>query len=64
MDRAGLILANDLASAAKAIATETATTSNAPVKDRLRELLSYAVSEPYFQVRRHLGLVVREEAVA
>jgi tetratricopeptide (TPR) repeat protein len=63
-NRAGLILANDLASAAKAIATETATTSSAPVKDRLRELLSYAVSEPYFQVRRHLGLVVREEAVA
>jgi tetratricopeptide (TPR) repeat protein len=63
-NRAGLILANDLASAAKAIATETATTSSAPVKDRLRDLLAYAVSEPYFQVRRHLGLVVRTEASA
>jgi tetratricopeptide (TPR) repeat protein len=63
-NRAGLVLANDLASAAKAIATETATTSSAPVKERLRDLLSYAVSEPYFQVRRHLGLVVREEALA
>ncbi len=63
-NRAGLILANDLASAAKAIATETATTSNAPVKDRLRDLLAYAVSESYFQVRRHLGLVVRGEASA
>ena len=63
-NRAGLILANDLASAAKAIATETATTSSAPVKDRLRELLAYAVSESYFQVRRHLGLTVRTEAAA
>ena len=63
-NRAGLILANDLASAAKAIATETATTSSAPVKDRLRDLLAYAVSESYFQVRRHLGLVVRAEASA
>ncbi len=63
-NRAGLILANDLASAAKAIATETATTSSAPVKDRLRDLLAYAVSESYFQVRRHLGLVVRTEAQA
>ncbi len=63
-NRAGLILANDLASAAKAIATETATLSAAPVKERLRDLLAYAVSEQYFQVRRHLGLTVRTEAAA
>ncbi|HVV88089.1 MAG TPA: tetratricopeptide repeat protein [Kofleriaceae bacterium] len=63
-NRAGLILANDLASAAKAIATETTTMSTAPVKDRLRDLLAYAVSEGYFQVRRHLGLTVRSEAAA
>jgi len=63
-NRAGLILANDLASAAKVIATETASTSGAAVKDRLRDLLAYAVSESYFQVRRHLGLVVRAEASA
>ncbi len=63
-NRAGLILANDLASAAKAIATESTSLSGAPVKDRLRELLAYAVSESYFQVRRHLGLVVRAEASA
>ena len=63
-NRVGLILANDLQAAAKAIATETATTSGLPVKERLRELLAYAVSEPYFQVRRHLGLTVRAEASA
>jgi hypothetical protein len=31
-------------------------------KERLRDLLVYSVSEPYFQVRRHLGLAVQERA--
>ncbi|MBZ0238420.1 MAG: tetratricopeptide repeat protein [Deltaproteobacteria bacterium] len=63
-NRVGLILANDLESAAKAIATETASTSGLPVKERLRDLLAYAASESYFAVRRHLGLTVRAEASA
>ncbi|HEU0034569.1 MAG TPA: SIR2 family protein [Kofleriaceae bacterium] len=63
-NRVGFIVANDLETAAKAIATEGAALSSLPVKDRLRDLLSYAVSESYFQVRRHLGLHVREEASA
>lgn len=63
-NRVGLILANDLETAAKMIATETSTTSTAPVKERLRELLAFASSEAYFQVRRHLGLTVRSEASA
>ena len=33
------------------------------VKERLRDLLAYAVSEPYFAVRRHLGLHVRDKVV-
>jgi tetratricopeptide (TPR) repeat protein len=63
-NRVGLILSNDLESAAKAIATETASTSGLPVKERLRDLLAYAASESYFAVRRHLGLTVRAEAHA
>lgn len=63
-NRVGLILANDLEAAARAIATETASTSGLPVKERLRELLAYAASESYFAVRRHLGLTVRAEASA
>lgn len=63
-NRVGLILCNDLEAAARAIATETATTSGLPVKERLRDLLAYAASEPYFAVRRHLGLTVRAEASA
>jgi tetratricopeptide (TPR) repeat protein len=63
-NRIGFILANDLETAAKAIATENAALSTLPVKDRLRELLAYSVSEGYFAVRRHLGLHVREGASA
>jgi tetratricopeptide (TPR) repeat protein len=63
-NRVGLIVSNDFETAARAIATEGAALSTMSVKDRLRDLLAYAVSEPYFQVRRHLGLHAREEASA
>ena len=63
-NRVGFIVANDLETAAKGIATEGASLSSMSVKERLRDLLAYAVSEPYFQVRRHLGLHVRGEGSA
>ncbi len=63
-NRVGFVCSNDLESAARAIATEGAALSSLPVKDRLRDLLAFAVSEPYFAVRRHLGLHVRGEASA
>lgn len=63
-NRVGFIVSNDLETAAKAIATEGAALSSLSVKDRLRDLLAYSVSEQYFQVRRHLGLHVRGEAKA
>ncbi len=63
-NRVGFIVSNDLETAAKAIATEGAALSSLSVKDRLRDLLAYAVSESYFGVRRHLGLHVREEVSA
>jgi len=63
-NRVGFILSNDLETAAKMIATENAALSTLPVKERLRELLAFSVSEGYFAVRRHLGLHVREEASA
>ena len=62
-NRVGLIVSNDFETAARAIATEGAALSSMSVKDRLRDLLAFAVSEPYFQVRRHLGLHVRQESV-
>ena len=45
-------------------ATEGAALSSLSVKDRLRDLLAYSVSEQYFTVRRHLGLHVRGEVKA
>jgi len=63
-NRVGLILANDFEVAAKGIATEGTSLSGMSVKERLRDLLAYAVSEQYFAVRRHLGLHVRTEASA
>jgi tetratricopeptide (TPR) repeat protein len=63
-NRVGFIVSNDLETAAKAIATEGAALSSLSVKDRLRDLLAYSVSESYFTVRRHLGLHVRGEASA
>ncbi|NVB81638.1 MAG: tetratricopeptide repeat protein [Kofleriaceae bacterium] len=63
-NRVGFIVANDFQVAAKGIATEGASLSSLSVKERLRDLLAYAVSEQYFQVRRHLGLHVRGEVSA
>jgi tetratricopeptide (TPR) repeat protein len=63
-NRVGFIVANDFEIAARAIATEGASLSTMSVKERLRDLLAYAVSEPYFAVRRHLGLHVRGEVSA
>ncbi len=54
-NRAGFVLANDLETAARVIATEGTTLSGSPAQDRLRDLLGYAASERYFAVRRHLG---------
>jgi hypothetical protein len=63
-NRVGFIVANDFETAARAIATEGASLSSMSVKERLRDLLAYAVSEPYFHVRRHLGLHIRGEVTA
>ncbi|HWO18662.1 MAG TPA: tetratricopeptide repeat protein [Kofleriaceae bacterium] len=63
-NRVGFIVANDLETAARLIATEGAALSSLPVKDRLRDLLAYAVSESYFAVRRHLGLMINERVAA
>jgi len=60
-NRVGFIVSNDLETAAKAIATEGAALSSLSVKDRLRDLLAFAVSESYFAVRRHLGLHIHEQ---
>jgi hypothetical protein len=63
-NRVGLILCNDLETAARLVATEPGAMTTLAAKDRLRDLLAFSVSEGYFAVRRHLGIHVREEASA
>jgi hypothetical protein len=63
-NRVGFVLAGDLGTAARAIATENAAMSSLSAKERLRQLLAFSVSEGYFSLRRHLGVNVRDEARA
>ena len=56
--RVGFALTNDLASAARVISTEPIAGSPVSPKDRLKDLLTFSVSEDYFAVRKVLGLEV------
>jgi len=56
-DRAGLILANDLGVATEIVrATEDA--SSVPAAERVKDLVLYGVSTPYFELREKLGITV------
>ncbi|MCB9550319.1 MAG: hypothetical protein H6705_00095 [Myxococcales bacterium] len=54
-DRAGLIFANDLEKALAIIRAEPADSAAVSVGERATELIRYAYSEEYFQVRRLIG---------
>ncbi|NMC71274.1 MAG: tetratricopeptide repeat protein [Myxococcales bacterium] len=55
-DRAGFIACNDIDIASKTVKSSPAESWLAPTKDRLRELILFAVSESYFQLRDRMGL--------
>jgi tetratricopeptide (TPR) repeat protein len=55
-DRAGFIVANDLELCNEVIKAADEASSAVPQKERLKELVLYAVSEPYFAVRQRLGI--------
>ena len=57
-NRLGFLLSNDLAATAQAIKNEPGQFSRAPTQDRLRELILFALSENYFQLRKALGLTI------
>ena len=57
-NRLGLLLCNDLGAAASVLKNEPGTFSRASVKDRVRELILYAISPEYFELRSALGLSV------
>ena len=57
-DRAGFMLANDLAVALAVIKATPDDQSAVPQADRIRELRLYAVSEEYLRLRQRLGIAI------
>jgi len=55
-DRAGFLLANDLELATEMIKAAAEDSSAVQQKDRVREIVSFAVSEGYFAIRRRFGI--------
>jgi len=56
--RAGLIIANDLSLAARFIGQEPTTVGGMQPKDKVKELLMYAISPAYFELRQLLGIAI------
>ena len=58
-DRAGLLLAHDLETAVEAVrANAGADTTSLATKERLKELVLFATSPAYFEVRKKLGIAI------
>jgi tetratricopeptide (TPR) repeat protein len=56
--RAGLLVAGELAATARMISSESTTAGGMRPAQRVQELIAYSVSPSYFAVRQHLGLAV------
>ncbi len=56
--RAGLLICNDLDVAARLVQTEPVSIGVADPKDKIRDLILWSISEEYFLVREHLGLII------
>lgn len=54
--RAGFVLSDSLEVAAQILTREGDKGSPVPAKDRIRDLVSYSVSEPYLRLRKELNL--------
>jgi tetratricopeptide (TPR) repeat protein len=57
-DRVGFLLSHDLETATQIIKASDESTSSVPADDRIKELVLFSVSSPYFQLRRLLGIAV------
>jgi len=55
-DRAGFVVANDLEISQEIIKAADEASSAVVQKERLKELTLFSVSEPYFAIRRKLGI--------
>jgi tetratricopeptide (TPR) repeat protein len=56
--RAAFVLSADLPAAVRVLAAEPAGLTPVPLADRIKDLVAYSVSEPYFAVRAAMGLQV------
>jgi tetratricopeptide (TPR) repeat protein len=56
-DRAGFVLAHDLQTATE-IARTTEEASSVPVKERMKELVLFSISEEYFALRQKLNVAI------
>jgi tetratricopeptide (TPR) repeat protein len=56
--RTGFILSGDLEVAARMVSAEPVTVGGPQVKDKIKELVLYSISEEYFAVRAQMGLTI------
>lgn len=56
--RAGFVLCGDLEVAARMVSTEPVLVGAPQVKDKIKELVLYSISEEYFSVRAQLGTTI------
>jgi tetratricopeptide (TPR) repeat protein len=56
--RAGFLICNDLDVSARMVNTEPVSIGVAEPKDKLRDLVLWSISDEYFTLREHLGLVI------
>jgi len=57
-NRVGLILSGDMQVAMSAIKNDAAPTSKLTTAEKEAELIKYAISDEFFEVRRRLGLAI------
>jgi tetratricopeptide (TPR) repeat protein len=56
-ERVGFLLCNDLAAAAEVVGGATVV-GGTPPRERIRQLVQYAVSRPYLELRERIGLTI------
>jgi tetratricopeptide (TPR) repeat protein len=56
--RAGFLMCNDLEVAARMVQSEPVAVGVAEPKDKIRDLLQWSISDEYFVVREHLGMLI------
>jgi tetratricopeptide (TPR) repeat protein len=56
--RAGFVVSGDLEASARAIAAEPAVLGGPSVKDKIKNLVLFSISEEYFAVRAQMGLAI------